>query len=92
MRQEIEASDRKIKNLTKSLQSSCKMKGKPSSTETILLVNDHLNRRTCCRFIRQDLQVIVPTLFLLLHTTTNYTMLYVIERSILFAISSVLGS
>ncbi|XP_034701874.1 uncharacterized protein LOC117926727 isoform X2 [Vitis riparia] len=56
MRQEIEASDRKIKNLTKSLQSSCKMKGKPSCAETILLVTDHLNRRTCCRFIRQDLQ------------------------------------
>ncbi|RVW46202.1 hypothetical protein CK203_086670 [Vitis vinifera] len=56
MRQEIEASDRKIKNLTKSLQSSCKTKGKPSCAETILLVTDHLNRRTCCRFIRQDLQ------------------------------------
>lgn len=71
MRQEIESSDRKIKNLTKSLQSSCKMKGKPNSTEIILLVNDHLNRQTCCRFIRQDLQVVFPTLFLFPHTTTN---------------------
>lgn len=69
MRQEIEASDRKIKNLTKSLQSSCKMRGKPSCAETILLVTDHLNRRTCCRFIRQDLQVFVPTLILV---TTYY--------------------
>lgn len=64
MRQEIEAADRKIKNLTKSLQSSCNMKENPSCAETILLVNDHLNRRKCCSFICQDLQVPVPTLIL----------------------------
>ncbi|KAF8409776.1 hypothetical protein HHK36_005855 [Tetracentron sinense] len=57
MREEREALDKKIKNITKSFQASCKMKGEPSSTETIISVNDHLKKRTYCRFIHQDLQI-----------------------------------
>ncbi|CAK7328444.1 unnamed protein product [Dovyalis caffra] len=57
MRLESEALDRNIKSLTKSFHSYCKMKGEPSCAETIALVNDHLRRRTSCRFIRKDLQL-----------------------------------
>lgn len=57
MRHESEALDRNIKSLTKSFHSYCKMKGEQSCGETIALVNDHLKRRTSCRFIHKDLQV-----------------------------------
>ncbi|XP_011045644.1 PREDICTED: uncharacterized protein LOC105140484 isoform X2 [Populus euphratica] len=57
MRHEAEALDRNIKSLTKSFHSYYKMKGEQSSGETIALVNDHLKRRTSCRFIRKDLQL-----------------------------------
>ncbi|KAK9284775.1 hypothetical protein L1049_023952 [Liquidambar formosana] len=56
MRQEIEASERKIKHLTNSFHTLCKMKGELSCADTIELVNDHLKKRACCRFIRHDLQ------------------------------------
>ncbi|KAJ6777095.1 hypothetical protein OIU74_001136 [Salix koriyanagi] len=57
MRHESEALDRNIKSLTKSFHSFYKMKGEPSCGETIALVNDHLKRRTSCRFICKDLQL-----------------------------------
>lgn len=57
MRHEAEALDRNIKSLTKSFHSYCKMKGEQSCDETIALVNDHLKRRTSCRFICKDLQL-----------------------------------
>ncbi|KAF8410894.1 hypothetical protein HHK36_003431 [Tetracentron sinense] len=57
MRQEFGGLDKKIKNLTRSFHTSCKMKGEPSSTETIESVYDHLKKGTCCRFIRQELQL-----------------------------------
>ncbi|KAF5960643.1 hypothetical protein HYC85_001852 [Camellia sinensis] len=52
----LEASERKVISLTKSFHTSCKMKGEPSCGDTMLLVNDHLKKKACCRFIRLDLQ------------------------------------
>nr|KJB42699.1 hypothetical protein B456_007G164500 [Gossypium raimondii] len=57
MKREVEALEKKIKNLTKSFDIYCKIKGEQSSSGTIELVNDHLKKRTCCRFIRQDIQL-----------------------------------
>ncbi|XP_075643203.1 uncharacterized protein LOC142614554 isoform X1 [Castanea sativa] len=57
MRQESEALDGKIKSLIKFFHSNCKMKGEPSCADTIALVHDHLEKRMCCRFIQQDLQL-----------------------------------
>ncbi|XVF31940.1 hypothetical protein REPUB_Repub17cG0038200 [Reevesia pubescens] len=57
MKHEAEALKKKTKNLTKSFQIYCKIKGEPSCSDTIELVNDHLKKRTCCRFIRQDIQL-----------------------------------
>ncbi|TYI55782.1 hypothetical protein E1A91_D11G164700v1 [Gossypium mustelinum] len=57
MKREVEALEQKIKNLTKSFHIYCKIKGEQSSSGTIELVNDHLKKRTCCRFIRQDIQL-----------------------------------
>ncbi|PPD94659.1 hypothetical protein GOBAR_DD08308 [Gossypium barbadense] len=57
MKREVEALEKKIKNLTKSFHIYCKINGEQSSSGTIELVNDHLKKRTCCRFIRQDIQV-----------------------------------
>ncbi|GAV68436.1 hypothetical protein CFOL_v3_11939 [Cephalotus follicularis] len=56
MRHEFEALERKIKNLTKSFHSYCKMKGEPNCADTIVLLKDHLKQRTCCRFICRYLQ------------------------------------
>ncbi|XP_039010363.1 uncharacterized protein LOC120139098 [Hibiscus syriacus] len=57
MKRELEALEKKIKNWTKSFQICCKIKGEQSSSGTIKLVNDHLKKRTCCRFIRQGIQL-----------------------------------
>ncbi|XP_050279878.1 uncharacterized protein LOC126720976 isoform X2 [Quercus robur] len=57
MRQESEALDGKIKSLIKCFHSNCTMKGEPSCADTIALVHDHLEKRMCCRFIQQDLQL-----------------------------------
>lgn len=57
MRQELEALDSQVKNFTKSFHAICKLEGEPSWDDTIRLVNDHLKKITCCRFIRQDLQL-----------------------------------
>ncbi|KAL0008746.1 hypothetical protein SO802_010248 [Lithocarpus litseifolius] len=57
MRQESEALDGKIKSLIKCFHSNCTIKGEPSCADTIALVHDHLEKRMCCRFIQQDLQL-----------------------------------
>ncbi|OMO89665.1 hypothetical protein COLO4_19656 [Corchorus olitorius] len=56
MKYEVESLEKKIKNLTKSFHIHCKLKGEPGSPETIELVNDHLKKKACCRYIRQDMQ------------------------------------
>ncbi|KAK8669392.1 hypothetical protein V6N13_106823 [Hibiscus sabdariffa] len=57
MKNEVEALENKIKNLTKSFHTCCKIRGEQSSSGTIELVNDHLKKRTCCRLIRQGIQL-----------------------------------
>ncbi|XP_022727891.1 uncharacterized protein LOC111283587 [Durio zibethinus] len=57
MKHEAEALEKKIKNLTKSFYIYCKIKGEPSCSDTIELLNDHLKKRTCCRFICQYMQL-----------------------------------
>lgn len=57
LKQDLEDSERRIRNLTKSFHMYFEMKGEPDSANTIVLVNKHLSRRTCCRFLRSDLQV-----------------------------------
>ncbi|KAK8688683.1 hypothetical protein V6N13_087433 [Hibiscus sabdariffa] len=57
MKHEAEALEKKIKNLTKYFHIYCKIKGEQSSSGTIELVNDYLKKRTCCRFIRQGIQL-----------------------------------
>eukprot|EP00257_Ricinus_communis_P019188 XP_015578103.1 uncharacterized protein LOC8288333 [Ricinus communis] len=54
---ELEALDRKIMNLSKVFHSYCKMKGEPGCSETIVMLNDHLKKKTSCRFIHEDLQL-----------------------------------
>ncbi|KAI3991503.1 hypothetical protein MKX01_006805 [Papaver californicum] len=56
-RHELGALDKKVKDLTQSLISSCKITIEPSSTDVVELVNDHLKRKTARRFVRQDLQL-----------------------------------
>ncbi|XP_021658884.2 uncharacterized protein LOC110648837 isoform X2 [Hevea brasiliensis] len=57
LKHECEALDRKIKNLMKSFQNYFKMKGEPSCSETIVLLNDHLKKKTSCRLIHDDLKL-----------------------------------
>ncbi|GMI66299.1 hypothetical protein HRI_000299200 [Hibiscus trionum] len=57
MKHEVEALEKKIKNLTKSFHIYCEIKGEQSSSGTMELVNDHLKKRTCCRFVRQGIQL-----------------------------------
>ncbi|KAF2288995.1 hypothetical protein GH714_023589 [Hevea brasiliensis] len=57
MKHECEALDRKIKNLTKSFHNYLKMKGEKSCSETIVLLNDHLKKKTSCRLVHEDLQL-----------------------------------
>ena len=68
LRKVLDASERKIISLTKSLQTSCKMKGEPSCGEAILLVTNHLKKKACCRFTRLDLQVPIFVCLLLQYT------------------------
>lgn len=51
--------DWKIKNLVKSLNTYCKTKGDLSCADIIPLLNDHLKKRALCRYVRQDLLVIL---------------------------------
>lgn len=57
MKQEIEILEKKIENMTKSLNRFCKMKGELDCVETIGLINNFMKKRMCSRFVRLDLQV-----------------------------------
>ncbi|KAK9084568.1 hypothetical protein Sjap_024979 [Stephania japonica] len=49
--------DEKVKNVTKLLQAYCKTKRELSPSETILLVNDNLRKRTRSSYIQEELQL-----------------------------------
>ncbi|XP_009620239.1 uncharacterized protein [Nicotiana tomentosiformis] len=55
----LEVSERKVAKLARSLRSSFKLEGEPSCAATIISVKEHLMRRSCCRFLRQDMQMCV---------------------------------
>ncbi|XP_075079553.1 uncharacterized protein LOC107810186 isoform X1 [Nicotiana tabacum] len=55
----LEVSERKVAKLARSLRSSFKLEGEPSCATTIISVKEHLVRRSCCRFLRQDMQMCV---------------------------------
>ncbi|KAL5699936.1 hypothetical protein ACHQM5_025454 [Ranunculus cassubicifolius] len=55
--QELESVDIKIKNLSKSLLCGCKIKEEAGSDECILLVNEHLKKKTRCRLLQRKFQV-----------------------------------
>ncbi|KAF3777479.1 hypothetical protein EJ110_NYTH45629 [Nymphaea thermarum] len=57
LRQELSTLDQKLKNLAESLHKYCKIKGSPDPDETLLLVNDYVNRKIRCTQIQQDLQL-----------------------------------
>lgn len=57
MRQDLEAVDRKILNLTRTFHASCKLKTEPGISETIAAVNKRLMEKTSYRFICLDMQV-----------------------------------
>ncbi|KAL6999851.1 hypothetical protein U1Q18_001007 [Sarracenia purpurea var. burkii] len=57
LRQVLDSLERKVMSLTKSFHTSCKMKGEPNYADTTSLVNDHLKKKACCRFIRLELQL-----------------------------------
>ncbi|KAJ8568631.1 hypothetical protein K7X08_028164 [Anisodus acutangulus] len=59
IKEALEISERKVANLTRSLHSSLKLKGEPNCADTIISVKEHLMRRSCCRFLRQDMQMCV---------------------------------
>ncbi|KAK4341783.1 hypothetical protein RND71_037599 [Anisodus tanguticus] len=59
IKEALEISERKIANLTRSLHSSLQLKGEPNCADTIISVEEHLMRRSCCRFLRQDMQMCV---------------------------------
>ena len=77
MKHEAEALEKKIKDLTKSFYLYCKIKGEPSCSDTIEFLNDHLKKRTCCRFIHQDMQVCLTLVVILLKT--HWKLFYVTE-------------
>ncbi|KAK4369273.1 hypothetical protein RND71_013065 [Anisodus tanguticus] len=56
IKEALEISERKVANLTRSLHSSLKLKGEPNCADTIISVKEHFMRRSCCRFLRQDMQ------------------------------------
>jgi len=57
LRQVLDDSERKVMSLSKSFLDSCKKQIKPDSSDIILFVTDELKKRTCCRFIRLDMQL-----------------------------------
>lgn len=61
MRQEVESLDSKTKNLVKSFDTYFKMKGELSCADALMLLNEKLKKRMCCRTICQDLQVGIAT-------------------------------
>lgn len=58
MKHEFEALNRKISNLSKSFNNYFKMKGEPSCSEIIAQLNVYLKKKTSCKIIRDDLQVL----------------------------------
>ncbi|KAL3363644.1 hypothetical protein AABB24_012746 [Solanum stoloniferum] len=59
IKEALKISERKVATLTRSLHSSLKLKGEPNCADTIISVKEHLMRRSCCRFLRQDMQMFV---------------------------------
>lgn len=57
LRQLRETLESKISSLTKSLHSSCKLKGISSHSDTVSAVNSYLKKRACCKFLRSDMQL-----------------------------------
>ncbi|XP_038703676.1 uncharacterized protein LOC119999928 isoform X1 [Tripterygium wilfordii] len=57
MRHDVEALDKKIENLTESVGTYYKRKAVPSCSEIIVLLNDHLKKKSACRLLHQDLQL-----------------------------------
>ncbi|XP_077237549.1 uncharacterized protein LOC143879198 isoform X2 [Tasmannia lanceolata] len=57
MKHELAGLEKEIKDQIKSFHSSCKIKGNPSVDETIILINDHLQKRARCRIICRYLQL-----------------------------------
>ena len=53
----MEDLERSVTKLTESFLVRCKIKEKLDSAETVVLVNDYLTKRACCRFSRLDMQV-----------------------------------
>lgn len=63
LRQVFEDSERRITKLKESILMRCKIKEKPDSAHTVVLVNDYLTKRACCRFLRLDMQVCTMLLY-----------------------------
>ncbi|XP_015169008.1 uncharacterized protein [Solanum tuberosum] len=59
IKEALKISERKVATLTRSFHSSLKLKGEPNCADTIISVKEHLMRRSCCRFLRQDMQMFV---------------------------------
>ncbi|XP_004243880.1 uncharacterized protein [Solanum lycopersicum] len=59
IKEALKISERKVATLTRSLHSSLKLKGEPKCADTIISVKEHLMRRSCCRFLHQDMQMFV---------------------------------
>ncbi|KAM3395120.1 putative protein isoform X1 [Capsicum galapagoense] len=59
IKEALEISERKVATLTRSLHSSMQLKGEPNCADAIIAVKEHLMRRSCCRFLRQDMQMCV---------------------------------
>ncbi|WOG99038.1 hypothetical protein DCAR_0418385 [Daucus carota subsp. sativus] len=53
----LEDLERSVTKLTESFLVRCKIKEKLDSAETVVLVNDYLTKRACCRFSRLDMQL-----------------------------------
>ncbi|KAI3936521.1 hypothetical protein MKW92_005010 [Papaver armeniacum] len=56
-RQELGSLANKLKELIQSLIFSCKIKGEPSSTDVVVLVNEQLKKKSANRFVHQYLQL-----------------------------------
>ncbi|XP_026379523.1 uncharacterized protein LOC113274320 [Papaver somniferum] len=56
-RQELGSLANKVKELIQSLIFSCKIKGEPSSTDVVVLVNEQLKKKSANRFVHQYLQL-----------------------------------
>ncbi|XP_058112810.1 uncharacterized protein LOC131255899 isoform X2 [Magnolia sinica] len=57
MRKELGVLDEKVKKVIKYFHSACKLRGDPGYDETIVLVNDHLQKRNRCILIHQYLKL-----------------------------------